>query len=397
MFRHVMRLTWNRRRANALMMIEVAAAFLVMFILIGIALNHWFNFREPLGYEPEHVWEISVRVDGGWQAQDAAALQSVLGGLRALPQVGHAHGISITPFRNWNWTSNLGRPDNKVRTWRNSMTAGGPEALGIELVDGRFPGRQDLGQPFEAVVINEEFRNRVFGPADNPLGVNIRHPNPDNDDQRESRVVGVFKAFRQRGDYFRITPYVIGLHNEDDGEEGVSALFVVVQPGTPAAFEETILNTVRNLAPNWKVSVTPWQALRERHHEQVLTPLKIMAIVATFLLAMVVLGLIGVLWQDVVRRTQEIGLRRALGAQASGVQAQVVLEMIAVALFGIVIGAFLAVQLPMLEVIREINWRTTPWALGSAALAVIVLVTLSALYPSYLASRLTPAEALRHE
>jgi putative ABC transport system permease protein len=126
-------------------------------------------------------------------------------------------------------------------------------------------------------------------------------------------------------------------------------------------------------------------------------PLRIGATLGAFLLAMVVLGLIGIVWQDVVRRTQEIGLRRAAGASARSVRRQIVLEVLVVGLFGIAIGAVVAVQFPLLEFVRQIDWTSAPPALAAAAALILGLAALAALYPAWLASRREPADALRYE
>jgi putative ABC transport system permease protein len=122
------------------------------------------------------------------------------------------------------------------------------------------------------------------------------------------------------------------------------------------------------------------------------------ATLAAFFIALVVMGLIGVLWQDVVRRTQEIGLRRALGASAASVRRQIQLETLVIGAFGILIGGVIAIQFPLLELIVPfIDWASSIPALALSAVAILILVLLSALYPSWLASRREPADALRYE
>ena len=112
---------------------------------------------------------------------------------------------------------------------------------------------------------------------------------------------------------------------------------------------------------------------------------------------MVVLGLIGIVWQDVVRRTQEIGLRRTAGASAARVRRQLVVEVLVVGLFGIAIGTAVAVQFPLLELVAQIDWASAAPALALSAAAILVLAGLAAFYPAWLASRREPADALRYE
>jgi putative ABC transport system permease protein len=170
-----------------------------------------------------------------------------------------------------------------------------------------------------------------------------------------------------------------------------------VAPGTDAGFEEDIVAAIASVAPGWVAEVTPWTQLREDRHRTTLLPLKVAATLAAFFIALVVMGLIGVLWQDVVRRTQEIGLRRALGAGAGAVRRQIQLEMLVIGAFGILIGVVVAIQFPLLALVERIDWASAVPGLALAAALILALVALGALYPSWLASRREPADALRYE
>ena len=397
MFKHALKLTWNRRRANALVAIEVTAVFLVLFALSSTYFGMWKTYQRPLGFEWQDVWEVSLSVSGEWTEEDGRKAFQAVDALRALPEVEAAHIINITPFRNWNWTNDLGT-DKQVRTWLNFMSDGAPQDLGVELIEGRWFGPEDEGQPYEAVVINREFRDQVFGPDESPLGVNVhQNADPMDEDQEEYRVVGVIEAFRQRGEFFRIVPYMIGMHKPEEADLRVNFLYVKLAPQTPAVFEETVLATVQGVAPEWGLSIHSWAHHRTEKHRSVLMPVYIMSTVAGFLLLMVALGLIGVLWQEVVRRTQEIGLRRALGAPTHLIRRQISLELVVVACFGILLGTVLGLQLPMLELVDGVTWETAPVGLLTAALVILTVVFASSLYPSWVASRSTPAEALRYE
>ena len=72
--------------------------------------------------------------------------------------------------------------------------------------------------------------------------------------------------------------------------------------------------------------------MRAAQIKKVVVPMTIMSIVVGFLLIMVAVGLFGVLWQNISGRTQEIGLRRALGASAASVRSQIIGELVLLAL-----------------------------------------------------------------
>ena len=133
---------------------------------------------------------------------------------------------------------------------------------------------------------------------------------------------------------------------------------------------------------------------------QYMAPLLVVAIVAAAMLLMVALGLTGVVWQNVTQRMREFGLRRAQGATGNGVGRQVITELVVMTSFAVGIGCVLLLQIPLLPLPREIAF-IPPQVLIAGVLVAIVAVysvtILCAWYPSRLATRVPPAEALRYE
>jgi putative ABC transport system permease protein len=122
----------------------------------------------------------------------------------------------------------------------------------------------------------------------------------------------------------------------------------------------------------------------------------VMGILGSFLLMMVALGLTGVLWQNVTQRRQEIGLRRATGADGASIHRQILLELGIVTTLGLILGVLTVIQIPILNVVP-----LTPGVMGMGlvlSLAIIYLLAMGCgLYPSLLATRVQPAEALHYE
>ena len=409
MFRHALRLIWNRRRANRLLVVEIAATFVVTFVLLAMSARTWTNYRLPLGFSYDGVWRVAIQNENAVEldrpAEETHAIDDMLDALRALPGVVEAHAIGLTPFVSGTRSTAYGRDENSlIPTRLNTMTGDALAALGIRVVDGRPFGPEDEDQDYRPLLVNRTFVERAFG-SESPLGRRVNFfpsdllqrlpPEVVSNLQREVRVVGVIDAFRQHGELEDAVPY--GILAPQEGERGPTDIFVQVAPGTPRSLEERIVTTVEAVGRGWRASVTPWEELRETALRDRLLPLRIGATLGAFLLAMVVLGLIGIVWQDGVRRTQEIGLRRAAGASAGSVRRQIVLEIVVVGLFGVAIGAIVAVQFPLLELVRQIDWVSGPPALAAAAALLLGLAALAALYPAWLASRREPADALRYE
>jgi putative ABC transport system permease protein len=128
-----------------------------------------------------------------------------------------------------------------------------------------------------------------------------------------------------------------------------------------------------------------------------LAPLVAGGIVGLFLISMVGLGLTGVLWQNVTRRTREIGLRRAMGASGAKVNRQILVEVALLATIAILLGTIIIMQLPILGAFAVVPPAAFITGFIGALATIYALTVLCGLYPSWLASRLTPAEALRYE
>jgi putative ABC transport system permease protein len=112
---------------------------------------------------------------------------------------------------------------------------------------------------------------------------------------------------------------------------------------------------------------------------------------------MVALGLSGVLWQTVTRRTRELGLRRALGATGSAVNRQILLEVALLSTLALVVGVIVIAQLPLLGVFKIVSPPAFSIGFAGALATIYGLTLLCGLYPSWLAGRVQPAQALHYE
>ena len=272
-----------------------------------------------------------------------------------------------------------------------AFTPGYFDALGIG-VRGRAFTAADDSAARRVIMINETLARRYFGNAD-PIGRKF------DEGKHEIRIIGVIPPYRKSGELSPPDVHMafgrVLLHGED--AEAPRNVMIRVRPGTSAAFEETLTKRLHDLAPDHGFRIARMESQRSLMNRVRIMPVIVGGIVALFLISMVTLGLTGVLWQNVTRRTREIGLRRALGASGASVRRQVVAEVALLATIAVIVGIVIVAQLPMLGVFRIV---TPPiFTAGiAAALGVIYGITLlCGMYPGWLASRVPPAEALRYE
>lgn len=398
MFKHLFKMIWNRKRENALVLIELVTAFLVIFFIAAEAAHNWWLYRQPLGFEYQDTYEIRIGgLAGDWSEQDGESLHQVLGAVRSHDLVEWAHVAHMGPFRNWQWTSDVTHDGRVVDSMFNQFTDGAPQDLGVELVEGRWFDETDAANPDRVVLINERLRAQLFG-DENPIGVDIRNRSEHTENPEIGyRVIGVFRDFRQRGELAELRNYTIGRFPIEDKEQRALTMLVKVQPGLDAGIEEDLQSLIQGIARNWVVTVTSLESLKRIQNREVILPLTVAGLVAGFLLLMVAFGLFGVLWQNVTRRTDELGLRRAVGATRHRIYRQIVGEILVLALLAVAAGSLIGIQFPMLGTFSALNWQSAIEALlvGGALIGALCLVC--ALYPAWLASKRSPADALHYE
>jgi putative ABC transport system permease protein len=126
-------------------------------------------------------------------------------------------------------------------------------------------------------------------------------------------------------------------------------------------------------------------------------PAAAIGLIAGFLMLMVALGLTGVLWQTVTQRTREIGLRRAKGAARARVQRQILGELVVMTSLAVTVAAIIVAQAPIVSPFYWVETHVYVAGFVIAAATIYVLTFLCGWYPSRLATRVEPAEALRYE
>jgi predicted permease len=269
-------------------------------------------------------------------------------------------------------------------------------ALGIPLIRGRFFTEHDSGDAPPVVIISESMARRYF-PGENPIGRRLKASGPDLHDTPFMEIVGVVAGVRYTGlddnaadAYYQ--PYAQTL---DDRRTNL-----VIRSNSPAAaLAPTLRREIRALDPEAVISDV--LTMEEALGASVVAPRFRTLLVAGFALCALLLaaiGIYGVIAYSVSQRTQEIGIRMALGAKRSNVVGQVVAQGLRLALAGTVLGiagALLATRLlsSLLFTVKATDALT--FAVGP--LILIAVAMLASFLPACRAAMVDPVIALRHE
>lgn len=396
MIRHLLKLVWNRKRANALIVAEMFVSFLVIFaVLTGVvaAARGWNN---PVGFDWNNVMDVSMDYDIDARQvappEQLATVMRMMDEVRSFPQVA---GVALSNTPPYAFSTTEGRrPINgkDVTVIIDDASAGFADVMKLKLVRGRWFNEEDEVSTHWPVVVDANFAKEVYGDAD-PIGQKF-----EEGENYYHQIVGVVEQYRKDGET-SAPMNMMFRHIARNGKHGRlgSHLLVRVHPGTEANFEEVLATRLRQVAPDISFTVRHMDKMRANALRVRLSPLVAGGIIGLFLIAMVALGLTGVLWQNVTRRTREIGLRRAMGASGTKVHRQILGEVALLATIALVIGSIIVWQLPVLGAFSIVSPSSFTTGFIGALATIYGLTLLCGLYPSWLASRLQPADALRYE
>jgi putative ABC transport system permease protein len=332
--------------------------------------------------------------------------QSLLERIQKLPGV-EASGMNhFLPFGNSDATLNFqiqGRPPlGTVEQPRAGFRAANPgyfTALRIPLLRGRVFDASDGERTPKVVVVNEAAARRYW-PGENPVGKRILS---GLDDSEWSTIVGVVGDVRHTAldvevkpetyyHYLQIPPHWMSF------AEGTIWL-VIRTDSDPASMTSAVRREVHSLDPNLPVyNVSTMEELVQGSVAQARFRTFLLAVFAALALILALIGLYGVMSYAVTQRTQELGVRSALGAQPADLLQLVVGHGLRLALSGVGIG--LAFALVGTRIISKLLFGVTavdPLTFGLTSLGMLAAAVAATTIPAVRATRIAPATALRTE
>jgi putative ABC transport system permease protein len=266
------------------------------------------------------------------------------------------------------------------------------QALGIPIKRGRAFTEQDQATSPKVAVIDEAFAQRHF-PDEDPIGRGI---DIGNGTDGFYQIVGVVGSVRYEELGTRPAPTMYVPSKQDD----FSTMWIVVRTdGDPAILSPSARQAVKALDPSLpaysivRLSSVVSDSVAQRRFSMLL--LAAFALVALFLAA---IGLYGVVAYTVSQRTQEIGVRMAIGAQQSDVLRLVVGGGMKLAIVGVAVG--LAGAVALARFVATMLFEVTPFdpaSYGATAALLLGIAALACYMPARRAMRVDPLTALRQE
>jgi len=265
------------------------------------------------------------------------------------------------------------------------------------LREGRFFGASDRRSQSPVAIVNESFANRHF-PGRSPLGAQFKFGRLGEKGYWYT-VVGVVKEIRDRGVAEELKPTIYRVHEQADQSVDQPSGIVVRTSVEPASIVRAVRHAIWSIDRNQPIARV--QTIEDIVRRQLSVPSQNTVLSSAFALLALLLaaiGLYGVLSYAVTQRTNEIGVRMALGATSRDILLTFSRRGLALTLAGLAVGAVLAVIAARLMTTLFYGFRPAyvP-AVTVVSLILLAVAALACLVPARRASRIDPVIALQHE
>src|SRR5258705_1291827 len=391
----------GKRTRSILVVVEVALS-LMLLIGAGLMIKSFLRLRQMnLGFNPDHVLAVNLSLSGSRYPEDrqqVAFFKEALERLQSLPGIQSAGATTGLPL-----TLNLsgsdfrieGHPDpetgKEMIINTRSVSPGYFRTLGIRLIKGRDFSDQDKSDAPAAAIINDELA-RIYFPGEDPIGKRISF----DDKQSWMSIVGRIADVKQLGLDSSAKPEVYFPYLQVAAPE---MSLVIRTSSNPLSLAAALKSQIQMIDKDLPIddAKTMQQLLAESSSGRRFNML-LLTVFAAVALVLAIVGIYGVMSYTVARRTHEIGIRVAVGAQPLDVFRMVIGQGMKLAIIGVACGLVGAFGLTRLMTTMLFGVEPTDPATFVSIAVLLTGVTLVACYiPARRATKVDPLVALRYE
>jgi putative ABC transport system permease protein len=392
----------NRLR-SALVIAEISLA-VVLALAAGLVIKSFGRLMQvDPGFDPKRALTMSLSIAGPAYKEDAAEIsfwRRFLESASRKTALAHVGVVSFLPMSD-NDTENSyrleGQPEPESASkmpFADHFVIGGDylASMGIDILKGRGFRATDDEKASDVVVIDEDFARKNF-PHSDPLRGRIIYR------KKPWQIVGIARHVKDFGLNGASREQFYSDYRQDAGGS-IHFMTITAQPAADTASAvRAVRDTVRSIDRGIAVNqVRPMAQWLNDSTWRVRLSMVLLALFAGVALILAGIGVYGVMAYSVAQRTQEIGIRLALGATPSGVLRLVMGQASLLGLIGIVVG--LLVAIPLGGLLSALLFQVSPADAGVliAVSAVLILVALVAGgIPAMRAAATDPMQAIRYE
>lgn len=412
---------------KALVTIQVTLS-LILLVVAGLFLRTFRNLQnQDFGFERSHLLlaEIGEQLAGYAPHQAAALHQVLLDKLSAIPGVRSAALSATPPISGGSWSSNISLsgytpgPKENMVSILNRVSGQYFETAGISIVAGRDIRPTDTANSLKVAVVSQTIARKYF-PNGDAIGrqltiridsvkgpwhiVGIARDTKSGDPRVTDPVRMTYIPLSQIDAFLPAAPASANstpakLAPRQENNDCYAHTVLIRTSGDPAKIIADLRAAVAEVDPNLpllRVTTIQDQVSNLISHDELISTLTTIFSVLALLLAAI--GLYGVMSYNVVRRTNEIGIRLALGAHGAKVLRMIMRESLLLLAIGISAGLPLAIMAA--KVVKDQLFAVDaidPMSFSIALLVVSVMTVLAGWLPARRAANVNPVTALRCE
>ncbi|HSS19148.1 MAG TPA: ABC transporter permease [Pyrinomonadaceae bacterium] len=393
--------SWNRMRS--VFVVTQVALSLVLLVSAGLLLRSFDKLlRVNLGFKAEQLLTLEYRLPRNKYKEVSAQWnfhRQVVERIQEVPGVQSASLVRGLPFSGNGGSAGIVLPDREPpakgmepEVMFNTAMPNYFETIGIPLIKGRVFGKEDQANTPPVVVINQTMAQK-FWPNQDPLGKQVKLAGPDAPAATVIGVVGDAKHYWLEEEQ---KPQMYDVYSQDPGFFATAVIRTSVEPLSLSEPVRQAIWKVDRDQPMWKIRTQAFLVDRSTADRRFLMVL--MGIFASLALVLTIIGLYGVISYLVNQRTQEIGIRMALGAQMGHILRMVLRQGMVLVFTGVGLGlaaAWLVTRL-MTRLLYQVS-ATDPLTFTGISLLLIIVALLACYIPARRAAKVDPLVALHYE
>jgi putative ABC transport system permease protein len=391
---------WNRLRSG--FVIAQVALSLVLLVSAGLLIRSFDKLlRVNVGFKPEQLLSLEYRLPRSKYKEVASQWnfhRQVMERIQQVPGVQSVALVRGLPFSGNGATTAITLPDREApakghepAVMFNSATPNYFETMGIPFVKGRLFDDHDQPNTPPVVIINQTMA-RKFWPQDEPVGKQVKSVQ----DGTLLTVIGVVGDAKHYWMEEEQQPQMYGPYSQQPGYFATVVIRTSVEPLSLSEQVRQALWKVDADQPMWKIRTVEFLVNRSIADRKFL--LALMGLFAALALVLTMIGLYGVISYLVKQRTQEIGIRIALGAQTADILKMVLKRGMFLVLTGVALGlgtSWLSTRL-LTRLLYQVS-ATDPVTFVVIAAFLIAIALLACYLPARRATKVDPIVALRYE